>query len=153
MLAPAVSAARPVTSLVDVTSESAKFPHGAAMLGKAPLSSDGRYVVFSARSRGLVPDDRAGYDLFVRDRRVGTTTLVTAPAPGTTVAARPRSYEAAISANGRYVVFDEYVSDLVPGDTNENGDIFMRDLELATTRRVAVAPPFSQGGAAHAPSI
>jgi Tol biopolymer transport system component len=34
----------------------------------------------------------------------------------------------AISANGRYVAFDSTASDLVPGDTNGDADVFVRDL-------------------------
>ena len=34
----------------------------------------------------------------------------------------------AISANGRYVAFTSYASNLVPGDSNNAYDIFVRDL-------------------------
>jgi Tol biopolymer transport system component len=42
------------------------------------------------------------------------------------------------SDDGRFVVFESNASDLVPGDTNESTDIFVRDLQLDTTRLVSV---------------
>ncbi len=36
---------------------------------------------------------------------------------------------AAICADGRYVAFIRFASDLVPGDTNGSGDVFVRDLQ------------------------
>ena len=46
---------------------------------------------------------------------------------------------ATISANGRFVAFESYASDLVPGDTNEDPDFFVRDLRTAETTRVSVS--------------
>jgi hypothetical protein len=54
---------------------------------------------------------------FVRDRMVGTATAlsgISAPRP-------------ALSADGRFIVFDSVASDLVPGDTNGVSDTFVRD--------------------------
>ncbi|EDY50516.1 PD40 domain-containing protein [Streptomyces clavuligerus] len=42
-----------------------------------------------------------------------------------------------ISANGRYVAFSSHASNLVPDDTNENADIFVRDLRTGRTERVS----------------
>lgn len=44
-----------------------------------------------------------------------------------------------ISANGRFVVFGSFASNLVAGDTNGKQDIFVRDIEAATTTRVSVS--------------
>ncbi len=43
-----------------------------------------------------------------------------------------------ISADGRYVAFQSKSSNLVPSDTNNTRDIFVRDRELRTTERVSV---------------
>jgi Tol biopolymer transport system component len=44
-----------------------------------------------------------------------------------------------ISADGRYVAFSSFASDLVPGDgTNDMTDIFIRDLVAGTTARASV---------------
>lgn len=54
------------------------------------------------------------------------------------------SYWPAISADGRYVVFQSYASNLVPNDTNGAPDIFVRDLVTGETTRVSVASDGSQ---------
>src|SRR6266566_3004436 len=45
---------------------------------------------------------------------------------------------ASISANGRFVAFASLASNLVPGDRNHRGDIFVRDRKRGTTTRVSV---------------
>ncbi|MBI4728412.1 MAG: PD40 domain-containing protein [Acidobacteria bacterium] len=47
----------------------------------------------------------------------------------------------AISANGRYVAFFSSATDLVPRDTNDLPDVFVRDQWGATTTRVSLASP------------
>ena len=51
---------------------------------------------------------------------------------------------ATISADGRYVAFSSWASDLVPGDVNGIEDVFVRNLRTRTTRRVSVASDGSQ---------
>jgi len=48
------------------------------------------------------------------------------------------SYEGGVSADGRYVVFSSWASNLVAGDTNQTQDVFVRDMVAGTTRRVSV---------------
>ena len=43
-----------------------------------------------------------------------------------------------ISADGRFVAFSSGASNLVPGDTNDRNDIFVRDTLTNTTTRVSV---------------
>jgi Tol biopolymer transport system component len=45
---------------------------------------------------------------------------------------------AQISADGRFVVFDSYATSLVPNDTNDSTDIFVRDRLTGETTRVSV---------------
>ncbi len=49
------------------------------------------------------------------------------------------SYDAALSQNGRFLAFGSYASNLVSGDTNGTGDIFVRDLWTGATTRVSVS--------------
>jgi Tol biopolymer transport system component len=49
------------------------------------------------------------------------------------------SAECAISANGRYVAFFT-VADLLPADTNRQGDVYVRDLVTNTLELVSVTP-------------
>jgi Ca2+-binding RTX toxin-like protein len=50
-----------------------------------------------------------------------------------------------ISADGRYVVFSSYASNLVSGDTNDALDIFVYDTVTNTTRRVSIDDNSTQG--------
>ncbi|GAA4703692.1 hypothetical protein Prum_021440 [Phytohabitans rumicis] len=52
----------------------------------------------------------------------------------------------AISANGRFVAFDSFGSNLVPQDTNGALDVFVRDRRAGTTERVSVSGTGQQGG-------
>ncbi|MEG3991128.1 calcium-binding protein, partial [Microcoleus sp. S28C3] len=55
------------------------------------------------------------------------------------------SFEPSISANGRFVAFLSNASNLVPGDTNNTDDIFVRDTLTNTTTRVSVDLAGNQG--------
>ena len=55
------------------------------------------------------------------------------------------SLDPAISSDGRYVAFSSDASNLVPGDTNDSQDVFVRDRKLGTTRRVSVSSTETQG--------
>ena len=44
----------------------------------------------------------------------------------------------AISRDGRFVAFGSSAANLVPGDTNARGDVFVRDRQSGTTTRVSV---------------
>ncbi|HET6163843.1 MAG TPA: hypothetical protein VFG37_09270, partial [Planctomycetota bacterium] len=48
------------------------------------------------------------------------------------------SWTAAVSADGRFVVFSSDADDLVANDTNQKTDVFVRDLQTGTTVRVSV---------------
>src|SRR4028119_1945795 len=50
-----------------------------------------------------------------------------------------------ISADGRFVAFDSNASNFVPGDTNNNNGIFVRDTLTNTTTGVSVDSAGNQG--------
>ncbi|GLZ01757.1 hypothetical protein Acsp02_90080 [Actinoplanes sp. NBRC 103695] len=103
------------------------------------VSADGRYVVFFSTATNLVPGDTNDYfDVFIRDRTAGTTRRVNVSSTGAQ-ADGPTHSQARISADGRYVVFTSYGANLVPGDTNDDSDVFVRDLATGSTSRVSVA--------------
>jgi hypothetical protein len=54
----------------------------------------------------------------------------------------------AISADGRYVAFGSYASNLVPEDTNHVSDVFVRDMQAGITSRASVASDGAQANAA-----
>ena len=55
------------------------------------------------------------------------------------------STQPSVSANGRFVAFSSGASNLVPGDTNDAYDVFVRDRHTGTTRRVSLGPDSVQG--------
>ena len=91
------------------------------------ISADGRYVAFDSSSNLVPVGTNYSDDVFVRDRRSGTTRQLSRASDGTP--ANSDSYDPAISADGRYVTFFSSASNLVPGDTNDNGDVFVRELK------------------------
>jgi hypothetical protein len=54
------------------------------------------------------------------------------------------SQDTAISGDGRFVAFVSGASNLVPGDTNNSADVFVRDRATATTSRVSVSSTGAQ---------
>ncbi len=101
------------------------------------ISVDGRYVAFSSFASNLVPDDTTYIeDIFVFDRQQRTIERVSVDPLGNQ--ANGDSSKPSISADGRYVAFSSYASNLVPGDTNSTGDIFVFDHQQGTIERVSV---------------
>ena len=90
------------------------------------ISSDGRYVAFYSIASNLVTGDTNGdVDVFVHNRSTDTTTRVFLDSSGTQ--SNGHSYSPSISADGRYVAFYSYATNLVSGDTNGVRDIFVTD--------------------------
>jgi Tol biopolymer transport system component len=91
------------------------------------ISADGRFVAFQSDAATFVPgDSNHRSDIFVRDRRSGTTTRVSL-GPSSVQGDRP-STGPQISANGSFVAFESLATNLVPGDTNSAPDVFVHDL-------------------------
>src|SRR4051794_3219636 len=119
----------------------------------ASISADGRFVVFSSIASNLVAGDAAWTtDVFLRDRRERTTTRVSVPRSGDAGPCPPNSLmeqvcgiDPAVSGDGRYVAFASFSDDLVPGDTNGVGDVFVRDMATGLTSRVSVTSSGGEG--------
>jgi Tol biopolymer transport system component len=108
------------------------------------LSADGRYVAFSSSATNLVAsDNNSTGDVFVRDRETGTTERVSIAYNG--LETDLPSGSPTLSAGGRWVAFDSTATNLVPGDTNGTGDVFVRDRQTGATRRVSVGPGGIEG--------
>ncbi|MGB7895074.1 MAG: calcium-binding protein, partial [Microcoleus sp.] len=107
------------------------------------ISADGRFVAFQSQASNLVPGDTNNKnDIFVRDLSTNTTTRVSVDSAG--IQGNNDSFNPSISADGRFVAFASF-SNLVPGDTNNQPDIFVRDLLSNTTTRVSVDSAGNQG--------
>jgi Tol biopolymer transport system component len=123
--------------------------------GFPAISADGRYVAFHSGATNLVPGDTNDWrDTFVRDRQGGTTERVSIGSGGAQGNQESDTASPSISADGRYVAFASAASNLVAGDTNLWGDVFVRDRQLAVTERVSVATGGTQAdGFCSRPSI
>lgn len=101
------------------------------------ISSDGRHVAFESSATTLVEgDSNESTDVFRHDRVTGTTERVSLGRSG--AEGNLDSFSPALSADGRRVVFESLADNLVAGDTNQEADIFLRDLGEGTTLRVSV---------------
>jgi Tol biopolymer transport system component len=106
------------------------------------VSSDGRRVAFISFADNLVPNDTNGFgDAFVYDREARKT--IRASVSSDEKQSATGGFPTDLSADGRYVLFIAE-SPLVPDDTNEVDDVFMRDLRTGTTRRISVASDGAQ---------
>ena len=119
------------------------------------ISADGRHVAFESNASNLVyGDTNGGYDVFVHDRVTGETVRASATNAGGE--ADNWSYAAALSADGRFVAFESYASNLVSGDSNGWWDVFVHDRDTnedgifdepgaTSTTRVSVSSSGLQG--------
>jgi hypothetical protein len=103
------------------------------------ISDDGRYVVFHSRASNLVANDTNNKnDIFLHDRQTGATTRISMGWDGTE--ADDQSLSPDISGEGRYIVYESVATNLVPGDTNLDYDIFLYNTVTGQTTRISEAP-------------
>lgn len=100
------------------------------------VSADGSRVAFYSSATNLAAiDGNATFDVFVRDRARGTTTLVSRTPSGGT--GNAESVFPAISGDGRVVVFTSSATDVVaPNDAGR--DVFVHDLSTGTTEQASL---------------
>ena len=117
------------------------------------VSANGRFVSFYSSAPNLVAGDtNNNVDVFVRNLATGTTERVSVGTGGTQAAGS--SDYSSINADGRFVAFYSIAPNLVNDDTNGLPDIFVRDRQTNTTKRISVADDGTQGnGVSDLPSI
>ena len=104
------------------------------------ISANGRFVAFTTGANNLVPGDTNGTsDLFVHDLLTHKTTRESVSTAGVQsdnfIPCCSTDVSPIISANGRFVAFSSWSTNLVNGDINFLPDLFVRDrLTRATTR-------------------
>lgn len=120
------------------------------------LSDNGNFAVFQSMDNLLNPIDNngsGGTDIFLYEKSTNTLSLVTGSADGTAQATNngneTDSLNASVSNDGRFVVFQTTSSSLVPGDTNNYSDIYLRDMVSDNTYIVSITPT---GGLANSSS-
>ncbi len=90
------------------------------------ISQDGRFIGFDSEGSNLVPNDgNSASDAFLHDRLTGQTMRVSVSSVGEE--GNNHSGLSTTSSDGRIVAFVSHASNLVPGDTNNEEDVFVFD--------------------------
>jgi Tol biopolymer transport system component len=110
------------------------------------ISADGRFVAFASDATNLVRDDTNGtYDIFIHDRLTGETSRVSVASDGMQAnSGNFGSHYPFLTADGRFVTFGSFASNLVAGDTNGFVDIFVHDRLSGETSRASVSSDGTQ---------
>ena len=115
------------------------------------ISADGRYVAFVSKAKNLSRIDKGEIeDVFLRDLKTNRTMLVSRAKGKRGAAANGDSTNPSISADGRFVAFESYASNLGPADNSTQPDIFVRDMRSG--RVFLASRGDGNGPAANAPS-
>ena len=123
------------------------LPNGHAPVGASStpvFSANGAWAVFSSEASTLVGGDTNGKrDIFIRNVATNKVYLVTRSylptkrANGDSDSQFNFRVDLGVSVDGRYVVFDSAASNLVPGDTNGQDDVFRWDRLTGKTSLVS----------------
>ncbi|WP_055703175.1 TolB family protein [Streptomyces silaceus] len=97
---------------------------GEAYTRSPAISADGRRLTYMSELTEPGSEYGKEWPTYLRDLRTGTTTLVSPDANGG--AATANVLPGGISADGRRIAFESSDKTLLPGDTNDGQDIFVR---------------------------
>jgi Tol biopolymer transport system component len=101
------------------------------------LSADGTTVSFASYATNFVSNDtNLAVDAFVVDLATRTIERISVDPSGSE--GNSDSYPTSISADGRFIAFWSFASNLVPGDSNGSADIFVSDRATGVTERVSI---------------
>lgn len=116
---------------------SARDAWGNAGVRRSAMSADGRFIAFESRSANLAAGDTDEFrDVFLRDRRLGTTRVVSLDAGGKR---SPNGVTLeSMSRDGRWLLLGTDVS-MTEQDDDLLRDFYLRDLRTGATELVSVA--------------
>lgn len=104
------------------------------------ISADGRFIALQSDATNLHPDDvDPTADVFVRDVQTHETILVSRATGPDGDNGNRLSGSPSISADGRFIAFFSFASNLHPDDTDDVGDVFVRDRHTDETILVSRA--------------
>jgi len=110
------------------------------------VSADGQFITFASQKNNLVPGDSNNLtDVFLYNTQSKIMQQLSVSNTGLAGSSDGTSSTPAISDDGKFVAFESTATNLVTGDSNARGDIFVRDIEAGETFRVSV---HSNGGEA-----
>jgi Tol biopolymer transport system component len=102
------------------------------------ISRKGSVIAFASHATNLGIADPQSAQVYVREM-VFPDGISAVSLSSDEVEANNGNVEPSISADGRHVAFTSWADNLVPGDTDEAPDVFVRDRQLGTTARVSVS--------------
>lgn len=115
--------------VVERVSVSSKGEQGNDVSIRPDISGDGRMVKFRSLATNLVPaGDCASEGIYVHDRWTGITQMVSTSPTGECPNGGLAS--GAISCDGNYVAFTSDSTNIVPDETQEWQDVFLRALDV-----------------------
>jgi Tol biopolymer transport system component len=116
------------------------------------FSGNGRYVAFQSDGALQSDDTNKKTDVYLHDLDTKETTRVSIGPGG--VEGNGGSFSPALSADGRLLAYWSNASNLVSGDSNRVGDVFVFDRTDGSTTRVSLGADETQGdGMSADPSI
>lgn len=100
------------------------------------MSADGRYVVFISDDKEILGGPARGDEVYLRDMQTGETQLISKGYNGDTVGGM---IGVGISGDGRYVVYGSNADNIVEGDSDGKGDVFVYDRQTGVTKMVSTS--------------
>src|SRR5688572_32890099 len=132
-----------VTGTIERISENAAGEPGDGSSVDPSISLDGQFVAFQTNAGNLIGDGNHESHILVKDRVTGAFERVSATSTGEP--ADLLSEHPDITPDGRFVAFFSLATNLVPGDTNNRRDIFVRDRQTGPVVRVSVSTAGEEG--------
>jgi serine protease AprX len=140
------------TERVSVTDNEGEISGWSWLVG---MSDDGHRVLFHLNPAGdgaMVDDINGDFDYYLRDRLAGTTARVTVTASGAQMPGNACGHgvcflQGDLSGDGRAVAFVTRAR-MTPDDTDDLADVFVRDVDTATTTRVSGGSAGTDGAGA-----
>lgn len=112
--------------------------NGSAVIDRAGISSDGRYIAFTSKATNLVPNDlNNAADVFYRDNLMKTTVCVSVTVAGTP--ASGTSGNPSLSNDGKYVCFTSFAPDVTsdsPDVGTQRKHVYVRNMQTGVTKLV-----------------
>jgi len=112
----------------------------------------GFYIAYESYADNLVANDNNNTsDIFLYNMWTSNIVLVSTNASGGQ--ANGESHNPSISADGRYVAFDSLATNLISGDTNNQRDVFVKDMLTGEVKRVSENEGVEGNGWSYYPKI
>jgi Tol biopolymer transport system component len=92
------------------------------------MSGDARYVAFQSEATNLVPGHTGNFlDIFIKELQTGAITCASTDSSG--ALANGICDSPSLSNDGRYVAFESYANNLVPGTANDLKKVLVKEIQ------------------------